>query len=143
MVTIPFGNLNPVEGIVGMLPSDYRLYLESMMPSMNEKPIGDEYFTDEMRDQIKDQVLYKYSVGEKIRDMNPPGTQNLPDFSKGLISESDYDTKRNPMGITDLNTLTGYNKLFNTLGSYQYEMVPDDKGGAMINITDRYDWNPD
>tara|TARA_R100001198_G_C5069915_1_gene116603 strand:- start:44 stop:565 length:522 start_codon:yes stop_codon:yes gene_type:complete len=22
-------------------------------------------------------------------------------------------------------------------------MVPDDKGGAMINITDRYDWNPD
>ena len=143
MVTIPFGNFNPVEGIVGMLPSDYRLYLESMMPSMNEKPIGDEYFTDEMRDQIKDQVLYKYSVGENIKDMNPPGTQNLPDFSKGLISESDYDTERNTMGISDPSSLTGYNKLFNTLGSYQYEMVPDDKGGAMINITDRYDWNPD
>ena len=143
MVTIPFGNLNPVEGIVGMLPSDYRLYLESMMPSMNEKPIGDEYFTDEMRDQIKDQVLYKYSVGENIRDMNPPGTQNLPDFSKGLISESDYDTERNPMGTNDPSSLTGFNQLFNTLGSYQYEMVPDDKGGAMINITDRYDWNPD
>ena len=47
------------------------------------------------------------------------------------------------MGITDPSSLTGYNKLFNTLGSYQYEMVPDDKGGAMINITDRYDWNPD
>ena len=143
MVTIPFGNLNPVKGIVGMLPSDYRLYLESMMPSMNEKPIGDEYFTDEMRDQIKDQVLYKYSVGENIRDMNPPGTQNLPDFSKGLISESDYDTERNPMGTNDPSSLTGFNQLFNTLGSYQYEMVPDDKGGAMINITDRYDWNPD
>ena len=143
MVTIPFGNLNPVEGIVGMLPSDYRLYLESMMPSMNEKPIGDEYFTDEMRDQIKDQVLYKYSVGENIKDMNPPGTQNLPDFSKGLISESDYDTERNPMGTNDPSSLTGFNQLFNTLGSYQYDFVPNDEGGGTINITDRYDWNPD
>ena len=127
MVTIPFGNFNPVEGIVGMLPSDYRLYLESMMPSMNEKPIGDEYFTDEMRDQIKDQVLSKTSRGD----------------NKGLITEIDYQTERNPMGTNDPSSLTGFNQLFNTLGSYQYDFVPNDEGGGMINITDRYDWNPD
>tara|TARA_R100001126_G_C4838004_1_gene155407 strand:- start:99 stop:956 length:858 start_codon:yes stop_codon:yes gene_type:complete len=127
MVTIPFGNLNPVEGIVGMLPSDYRLYLESMMPSMNEKPIGDEYFTNEMRDQIKDQVLSKTSRGD----------------NKGLITEIDYQTERNPMGTNDPSSLTGFNQLFNTLGSYQYDFVPNDEGGGTINITDRYDWNPD
>ena len=127
MVTIPFGNLNPVEGIVGMLPSDYRLYLESMMPSMNEKPIGDEYFTDKMQDQIKDQVLSKTSRGD----------------NKGLITEIDYQTERNPMGTNDPSSLTGFNQLFNTLGSYQYDFVPNDQGGGTINITDRYDWNPD
>ena len=127
MVTVPFGNLNPVEGIVGMLPSDYRLYLESMMPSMNESPIGDEYFTDQMKDQIKDQVLSKTSRGD----------------NKGLITEIDYQTERNPMGTNDPSSLTGFNQLFNTLGSYQYDFVPNNEGGGTINVTDRYDWNPD
>jgi hypothetical protein len=40
-----------------MLPPEYRLYLESMMPSMNEVPIGDDYFNDEMKNQMKDAVL--------------------------------------------------------------------------------------
>ena len=127
MVTVPFGNFSPIEGVVGMLPSEYRLYLESMMPSMNERPIGDEYFTNEMKDQIKDQVLNQFSLGN----------------NKGLITEIDYQTKRNPMGTNDPSSLTGFNQLFNTLGSYQYDVVPDDKGGATVNITDRYDWNPD
>jgi hypothetical protein len=47
------------------------------------------------------------------------------------------------MGTNDPSSLTGFNQLFNTLGSYQYDFVPNDEGGGTINITDRYDWNPD
>ena len=40
---------NIFTGVTGMLPSEYRLYLESMMPSMNEVPIGDDYFNDKKK----------------------------------------------------------------------------------------------
>ena len=40
-------------GIFNILPTDYQLYLESMLPYMNEVPIGREYFNKEIEDQIK------------------------------------------------------------------------------------------
>tara|TARA_R110002096_G_C14408630_1_gene708056 strand:- start:23 stop:826 length:804 start_codon:yes stop_codon:yes gene_type:complete len=121
---------NIFTGVTGMLPSEYRLYLESMMPSMNEVPIGDDYFNDKMKNQMKDAVLSKII--------------NFDADSEGLIDEFDYSTRNNPRGTNDPDSLTGFNQLFNTLGSYNYEIVPNsqEQGGGILKIIDRYDWNP-
>ena len=122
-------------GIFNILPTDYQLYLESMLPWMNEVPIGSEYFDTEMTDQIKDSVLNKYF-------------NYNPNFGGGQyenrIGEMDYISPRYSMGHNDPNRLTGFNKLFNTLGSYGYKINPPAAGAdPSVTITDRYDWNPD
>ena len=133
--------MNALTGITSILPSDYRLYLESMMPSMSGVPIDKSYFDEDMYGQIIDSVLSKYA-------QNP--TQNL----SGSIGEMDYITSRNPLGHNDPERVTGFNQLFNTLGSYNYEITPPGleqqaighykaATDPNITITDRYDWNPD
>ena len=122
-------------GIFNILPTDYQLYLESMLPGMNEVPIGSEYFDTEMTDQITDSVLNKYF-------------NYNPNFGGGQyenrIGETDYISPRYSMGHNDPNRLTGFNKLFNTLGSYGYKINPSAAGAdPSVTITDRYDWNPD
>ena len=123
-------------GIFNILPTDYQLYLESMLPGMNEVPIGSEYFDTEMTDQIKDSVLSNYF-----------GTNSLSQDTgsyRGAIDEMDYITSKYPIGHNDPNRLTGFNKLFNTLGSYGYKINPPAAGAdPSVTITDRYDWNPD
>ena len=125
-------------GIFNILPTDYQLYLESMMPSMNEVPIGSEYFDDEMTDQIRDNVLSNYFGNTSLSQ----------DTGKveGTIGEMDYWSDRYSKGYQDPDTLTGYNKLFNSLGSYNYKFNRPSAptfDNASIDITDRYDWNPD
>ena len=115
-------------GIFNILPTDYQLYLESMLPWMNEVPIGKEYFDEEMEDQIIDSVLTDY-WGDNT----------------GSIGERDYITDKYKKGMNDPRTGTGFNKLFNTLGSYNYKINRPSAptfDNASINITDRYDWNP-
>ena len=125
--------MNVLTGITSVLPSDYRLYLESMMPSMSGVPIDKSYFDNDMYGQIVDSVLSKYAK-------NP--TQNL----RGSIGEMDYITSRFPHGHNDPERVTGFNQLFNTLGSYGYNINRPSAPAfdkASIDITDRYDWNPD
>ena len=113
-------------GIFNILPTDYQLYMESMLPWMNEVPIGREYFDEGMEDQIIDSTLTDYWRG-----------------NTGSIGERDYLTKRYGMGTNDPSTGTGFNKLFNTLGSYNYKINPPAAGAdPSVTITDRYDWNP-
>tara|TARA_R110002020_G_scaffold185094_2_gene382594 strand:+ start:33 stop:797 length:765 start_codon:yes stop_codon:yes gene_type:complete len=113
-------------GIFNILPTDYQLYLESMLPYMNEVPIGKEYFDEEMEDQIIDSVLTDYW-----------------EDNTGSIGERDYITDKYREGTNDPNTGTGFNKLFNTLGSYNYKINPPAAGAdPSVTITDRYDWNP-
>ena len=118
-------------GLFNILPTDYQLYLESMLPGMNEVPIGSEYFDDEMTDQIKDSTLTDYFGNNQL--------------NTGSIGEMDYMTEEYRSGTNDPSSGTGFNKLFNTLGSYNYKFnrpsaPPFDN--ASIDITDRYDWNP-
>ena len=111
-------------GLFNILPTDYQLYLESMLPGMNEVPIGSEYFDDEMTDQIKDSTLTDYFRNNQL--------------NTGSIGEMDYMTEEYRSG-------TGFNKLFNTLGSYNYKFNRPSAptfDNASIDITDRYDWNP-
>jgi len=113
-------------GIFNILPTDYQLYLESMLPYMNEVPIGREYFDKGMEDQIIDSTLTDYWGG-----------------NTGSIGERDYITDKYRMGTNDPSTGTGFNKLFNTLGSYNYKINPPAAGAdPSVTITDRYDWNP-
>ena len=133
-------------GIFNILPTDYQLYLESMLPGMNKVPIGSEYFDTEMTDQITDSVLSNYF-----------GTNSLSQDTgsyRGAIDEMDYITRKYPRGHNDPNRLTGFNKLFNTLGSYNYKINPPSleqqaighykaATDPSVTITDRYDWNPD
>jgi len=125
-------------GIFNILPTDYQLYLESMMPSMNEVPIGSEYFDEEMTDQIRDNVLSNYFGNTSLSQ----------DTGKveGTIGEEQYWSDRYSKGYQDPDTLTGFNKLFNSLGSYNYKFNRPSAptfDNASIDITDRYDWNPD
>ena len=118
-------------GLFNILPTDYQLYLESMLPGMNEVPIGSEYFDDEMTDQIKDSTLTDYFGNNQL--------------NTGSIGERDYATDYYGSGTNDPDTLTGFNKLFNTLGSYNYKFNRPSAptfDNASIDITDRYDWNP-
>jgi hypothetical protein len=118
-------------GLFNILPTDYQLYLESMLPGMNEVPIGSEYFDDEMTDQIKDSTLTDYFRNNQL--------------NTGSIGEMDYMTEEYRSGTNDPSSGTGFNKLFNTLGSYNYKFNRPSAptfDNASIDITDRYDWNP-
>ena len=115
-------------GIFNILPTDYQLYLESMLPWMNEVPIGKEYFNENLQDQL---------------------------VTEGLTDEFwdtyDSDTRRYLHGQSDLTKLnyggesrTGWDTLFNTLGTYTSKINPPAAGAdPSVTITDRYDWNPD
>jgi hypothetical protein len=142
--------------IFNSLSPEYRLYLESMLPWMNEKPIGEEYFTDEMINQMKESVLAKYqdtgetsgmmSSFEPYYDvawpywMSETGSYN-PDWNKDYERLGiDYkpDTTAQMSRVGDPNTL------YNTLGTYNYEIGPrHHTAPRSVTITDRYDWNPE
>jgi|TARA_R100000458_G_C8195211_1_gene187585 hypothetical protein len=116
-------------GIFNILPTDYQLYLESMLPYMNEVPIGREYFNKEMEDQIIDSTLHDYF--KRFND------------SPGAITENEYMTDKYPTGTNDPNSPTGFNELFHTLGNYMYEINPPAAGAdPSVTVKDRYDWNP-
>jgi|6_EtaG_2_1085325.scaffolds.fasta_scaffold79790_1 hypothetical protein len=143
--------------ILDKLSPEYRLYFESMLPWMNEVPIGEEYFTDEMIHQLKNSVLTRYQdTGETSGMMSPfdswydgpmydyfsetKGTSYSPDWDKDYKRlGTDYvpDTIAHSSRVGDPNTL------YNTLGTYNYEIGPRHHSAPRrATITDRYDWNP-
>jgi hypothetical protein len=84
-----------------------------------------------MTDQIKDSTLTDYFRNNQL--------------NTGSIGEMDYMTEEYRSGTNDPSSGTGFNKLFNTLGSYNYKFNRPSAptfDNASIDITDRYDWNP-
>mgnify|MGYP003139657476 CR=1 FL=1 len=115
-------------GIFNILPTDYQLYLESMLPWMNEVPIGKEYFNKNLQDQL---------VTEGLTDEFWKTYDN--DTRRYLNEQSDL-TKLNYEG----ESRTGWDTIFNTLGTYTSKINPPAAGAdPSVTITDRYDWNPD
>ena len=110
--------------ITSLLPVDYRLYLESMMPWMNEVPIGVDHFNKNLQNQLVDE-----SLTDHFWDSYDADQQDLKTYHPNQTGEE---------------TLTGWDTLFNTLGSYQSKVNPPAAGAdPSVTITDRYDWNPD
>ena len=66
-----------------------------------------------MTDQIRDSVLSNYFGNTSI-------SQDTGKV-RGTIGEIDYVSDKYREGYSDPDTLTGYNKLFNSLGSYNYK----------------------
>ena len=147
-----------IKDLITQIPPEYRLYLQTMFPGQKTGTIDEGYFSQDFKDQLKDQVLSKIEMGlgfdsppvsdESMRFMFPYGT-----VRKGTIFPQDYRTAANPAGTTDPKyyegerggSLTGYSSPFNTLGTYQYEYkMPTAPAfdNAAIVVTDKYDWNP-
>ena len=142
--------------IFDSLSPEYRLYFESMLPWMNEVPIGEEYFTDEMIQQLKNSVLTRYQdTGETSGMMTPwdpwydvpmgdyfseTGSFN-PDWNKYYKR---LGTDYAPNTISHSSRVGNPNTIYNTLGTYNYEISPrHHTAPRKATITDRYDWNPD
>ena len=144
-----------IRDLITQIPPEYRLYLQTMFPGQKTGTIDESYFSQDFKDQLKDQVLSKMEMGMGFE--SPPAYDN-PFFPsgtvrKGTIFPQDYRTVANPAGTTDPKyyegerggSLTGYSSPFNTLGTYQYEYkMPTAPAfdNAAIVITDKYDWNP-
>jgi len=147
-----------IKDLITQIPPEYRLYLQTMFPGQKTGTIDEGYFSQDFKDQLKDQVLSKMEMGmsfdsppvydESMRFMFPSGT-----VRKGNILPGDYRTAANPAGTTDPkyyegergSSPTGYSSPFNTLGTYQYEYkMPTAPAfdNAAIVVTDKYDWNP-
>ncbi len=147
-----------IKDLITQIPPEYRLYLQTMFPGQKTGAIDEGYFSQDFKDQLKDQVLSKIEMGlgfdsppaydESMRFMFPSGT-----VTKGTILPADYRTAANPAGTTDPkyykgergSSPTGYSSAFNTLGTYQYEYkMPTAPAfdNAAIVVTDKYDWNP-
>ena len=147
-----------IKDLITQIPPEYRLYLQTMFPGQKTGTIDEGYFSQDFKDQLKDQVLSKIEMGlgfdsppvsdESMRFMFPYGT-----VRKGTIFPQDYRTAANPAGTTDPkyykgergSSPTGYSSPFNTLGTYQYEYkMPTAPAfdNAAIVVTDKYDWNP-
>ena len=106
-----------------------RLYAETMLPWNKKGAIDESYFNQDFLNDLRTQVWDKYEFGEKYK----------PDFTRsGQIDEYGQRT-------ASTDTLTGYPSTYNTLGTYSYDIVPPMAPAfdpAMINITDKYDWEP-
>ena len=144
-----------IKDLITQIPPEYRLYLQTMFPGQKTGTIDESYFSQDFKDQLKDQVLSKMEMGMGFE--SPPAYDH-PFFPsgtvrKGTILPQDYRTVANPAGTTDPKyyegerggSLTGYSSPFNTLGTYQYEYkMPTAPAfdNAAIVVTDKYDWNP-
>ena len=134
-------------GLLDMIPPEYRLYAGTMLPWNKTGTVDESYFNQDFKDQIKDQVMSKINKGmDRIESPSKQGT-----VRKGTIYPGDYITKKYPFGYSSpqvgegRSTPTGYSSVFNTLGTYDYKYnMPNapDFSNASIDITDRYDWNP-
>ena len=134
-------------GLLDMIPPEYRLYAGTILPGNQTGTIDESYFNQDFKDQIKDQVMSKINKGmDRIESPSKQGT-----VRKGTIYPGDYITKKYPFGYSSpqvgegRSTPTGYSSVFNTLGTYDYKYnMPNapDFSNASIDITDRYDWNP-
>ena len=111
------------------VPASMRLYAETMLPWNKKGAIDESYFSQDFLNDLRTQVWDKYEFGEKYK----------PDFTRsGQIDEYGQRT-------ASTDTLTGYPATYNTLGTYSYDIVPPMAPAfdpAMINITDKYDWEP-
>jgi hypothetical protein len=129
--------------LVNSIPPEYRLYASTMLPWNKTGTVDESYFNQDFKDKLKDQVLNKMDWGMKHgtpKAMFPSGT-----VREGTIYPQNYMTPANPSGYVDRDSLTGYDSVFNTLGTYNYKYnMPTAPAfdNASIDIIDRYDWNP-
>jgi len=137
-------------GLLDIIPPEYKLYAGTMLPGNQTGTVDESYFNQDFKDQIKDQVMSKMDWGSdtlyKSSRAFPSGT-----VRKGQIFPRDYVTEKNPFGYTSpqygigRTNPTGYSSVFNTLGTYDYKYnMPTAPAfdNASIDITDRYNWNP-
>ena len=134
-----------------MIPPEYRLYAGTMLPGNKTGTIDESYFNQDFKDQVKDQVLSKMDWGMEYDMGKHPKAFPSGTVRKGQILPQDYRTEKNPLGYIapqygiGRTNPTGYSSVFNTLGTYDYKYnmpTAPDFSNASIDITDRYDWNP-
>ena len=137
--------------LTNIIPPEYRLYASSMLPGNKTGNIDESYFNQDFLNQLKDQVINKMNWGTEIEGHKYPNAFPSGTVMKGQIKPVDYQTEKNPKGYispqfgTGRFTPTGYSSVFNTLGTYGYEYnMPNapDFSNASIDITDKYNWNP-
>ena len=138
--------------IFDSLSPEYRLYLESMLPWMNEKPIGKEYFTDAMIDQLQRQVASEHErTGETSGLITEVGGETVPSYffdaeGNPLEEEKRVGPDLEPGTMAHASVMGDPMTLWNTLGSYRYNINRPSAPAfdpATIDITDRYNWNPE
>jgi len=138
-------------GLLANIPPEYRLYAGTMLPGNQTGTIDESYFNQDFKDQVKDQVLSKMDRGMEFEGYKHPKAFPSGTVRKGQIFPRDYVTEKNPFGYTSpqygigRTNPTGYSSVFNTLGTYDYKYnMPNapDFSNASIDITDKYDWNP-
>ena len=139
------------DGLLANIPPEYRLYAGTMLPGNQTGTIDESYFNQDFKDQVKDQVLNKMDWGMEVEGYKHPKAFPSGTVRKGQIFPKDYRTEKNPQGYVapqygkGRTNPTGYSSVFNTLGTYGYKYnMPNAPAfdDASIDITDRYNWNP-
>jgi len=113
------------------VPASMRLYAETMLPWNKKGAIDESYFSQDFLDDIRTQVWDKYALGEK---------HDTLDFLTRSGQVDEFGQRS-----AGMDTLTGYPPTYNALGTYSYDIVPPMAPAfdpTMINITDKYDWEP-
>ena len=138
-------------GLLDIIPPEYKLYAGTMLPGNKTGTIDESYFNQDFKDQLKDQVLNKMDWGMEMEGYKYPKAFPSGTVRKGQIFPRDYRTEKNPQGYVapqygkGRTNPTGYSSVFNTLGTYDYKYnMPTAPAfdNASIDITDRYNWNP-
>ena len=102
------------------IPAEYRLYAKSILPGGEEGQVGSDYFTEEFKQQLRAQALAKYTSTGKL---------------SGQVGELEQHR-----GDPAINELIGFPSTFASLGTYTYDIDPVTLD---VNITDKYNWNPE
>ena len=108
---------------------EYRMYAKSILPGGKQGNVDESYFTEDFKKDLRQQSLTKFNETGKL---------------KGSVGELDTHfrsgAKKYGQGERyDINKITGLPSSYATLGSYNYEVNPDNLD---VKIKDKYDWNP-
>jgi len=108
---------------------EYRMYAKSILPGGKQGNVDESYFTEDFKKDLRQQSLTKFNETGKL---------------KGSVGELDTHfrsgAKKYGQGERyDINKIIGLPSSYATLGSYNYEVNPDNLD---VKIKDKYDWNP-
>ena len=56
-----------IKDLITQIPPEYRLYLQTMFPGQKTGTIDEGYFSQDFKDQLKDQVLSKIEKDQRTR----------------------------------------------------------------------------